>query len=95
MTAISSLTKEFTISPPHWYFTDSTDEGTEEKVDELLSNNIVRENDVYGSTFLILIFIFAYIYYHTEHLYRNLQNNNGQRGYPMFIAAARAVEFRK
>ena len=73
VTAISSLTKEFAISPPHWDFTDSTEEGTEEKVDQLLSNNIVRENDVSGSTFIVLIFIFAHIYYHNEHLDRTPQ----------------------
>ena len=36
--------KEFAILPPNWDFTDSTEEGTEEKFDQLLSNNIVREN---------------------------------------------------
>ena len=42
VTAISSLTKEFAIFPPHWDFIDSPEEGMEEKVDQLLSNNIVR-----------------------------------------------------
>ena len=72
VTAISYLTKEFAISPPHWDSTDSTEEGTEEKVDQLLSNNLVRENDVSGSTFLVLRFIFASICYHYEHLDRTL-----------------------
>ena len=42
VTAISYLTKEFTISPPRWDFTDSIEEGMEDKVDQLLSNNLVR-----------------------------------------------------
>ena len=45
----------------------------EEKFDQLLSNNIVRENDVSGSTFLFLRFLFASISYHYEDLYRTLQ----------------------
>ena len=40
----------------------------EEKVDQLLSNNLVRENDFSGSTFLVLQFLFASICYHYEHL---------------------------
>ena len=52
VTDISSLTKELVILPPHWDFTDSTEEGMEEKVDQLLSNNIVRE-----MTFLVLHFL--------------------------------------
>ena len=95
MTALSSLTKEFAISPPRWDFTDSTEEGMEEKVDQLLSNNLVRENRVSGSTFLVLQFLFASIYYHYEHLDRNLHENNWLRGSTIFIAAARAGEFRK
>ena len=90
VTAISYLTKEFSISPPHWDFTDSTEEGMEEKVDQLLSKNLVRENYVFGSTFCVLRFLFASIYYHYEHLYRTLQEKNGLRGSPIFIAAARA-----
>ena len=42
VTAISYLTEQFAISPPRWDFTDSIEEGMEEKVDQLLSNNIVR-----------------------------------------------------
>ena len=67
VTAISSLTKEFAIFPPHWDFTDSTEEGMEEKVDQLLSDNLVRESDVSGSIFLVLLFLFASICYHYEH----------------------------
>ena len=44
----------------------------EEKVDQLLSNNIVRENDVSGSTFLVLLFLFATICYHYDNLDRTL-----------------------
>ena len=73
MTAIPYLTKEFAILPPHWDFKDSNEEGTEEKVDQLLSNNIVRENDVSGSTFIVLLFLFASFCYHYENLDRNIQ----------------------
>ena len=95
MTALSSLTKEFAISPPRWDFTYSTEEGTEEKVDQLLSNNLAIENDFSGSTFIVLLFLFVSICYHYEHLDRTLHKNNGLRGSPIFIAAARAGEFRK
>ena len=95
MTAISSLAKKIAISPPHWEFTDSKEEGMEEKVDQLLSNNIVRENDVYGSILLVLQFPFASTYYHYEHLDRTPHKINGLRGPPIFITAARAGEFRK
>ena len=96
MTAISYLTKEFSISPPHWDFTYSTEEGTEEKVDQLLSNNIVKGNGVSGSTFILLRFISDSICYNYENFDRNLHEKNGLRGYPIFIAAARVVgEFRK
>ena len=73
VTAIPYLTKEFAILPPHWDFKDSNEEGTEEKVDQLLSNNIVRENDVSGSTFIVLLFLFASFCYHYENLDRNIQ----------------------
>ena len=69
--------KEFAILPPHWDFTDSTVEGTEEKVDQLLSNNIVIENEVSGSTFLVLQFLFDSIFYHYEHLYRTIHKTMG------------------
>ena len=72
VTAISYLTKEFAILPPHWDFIDSTEEGMEEKVDQPLSNNLVRENYVSGFTFVVLLFIFASICYHYEHLDRTL-----------------------
>ena len=77
VTAISSLMIEFSILPPHRDFTDSTEEGMEEKVDQLLSNNIVREHDVSGSTFLVLKFIFASICYHCENLDRTLHKKMG------------------
>ena len=67
----------------------------EEKVDQLLSNNIVRENDVSGSTFLVSRFLFATICYHYEHLDINLHKKNWLRGSPIFIAAAQAGEFWK
>ena len=88
MTAISSLTNKFSISPPHWDLKYSTEERIEEKVDQLLSNNIVRENDVSGSTFLVLIFLFASICYHYDHVDRTFHKKNGLRGSPIFIAAA-------
>ena len=77
VTAISSFTKKIAILPPHWDFTDSTEEDMGEKVDQLLINNIVRENDVSGSTFIVLLFIFASIYYHYEHLDRTLHKKMG------------------
>ena len=77
MTAISYLTKLSAILPPHWDFIDSTEERMEEKVDQLLSNNLVRENDVSGSTFLVLLFLFATICYHYEHLDRTLHKQIG------------------
>ena len=55
----------------------------------------MRENDVSGSTFLVLIFLFASICYQYENLYRTLHEKNGLRGSPIFIAAAQAGEFRK
>ena len=79
---------------PHWDFTDSTEEGMEDKVDQLLSNNLVRENDVSGYTFLVLRFNFASICYHYDHLDRTTHKKIGLRGSPIFIAAARAGEFR-
>ena len=95
VTDISYFMKEFTISPPHWDLTYSIEEGTEEKVDQLLSNNIVRENDVSGSTFLVLRFIFASICYYYENLDRTLHPKKRLRRSPILITAARAEEFRK
>ena len=67
----------------------------EEKVDQFLSKNILRKNDVSGSTFLVLRFIFAYIYYHYENLDRTLQEKKGLMGSPIFISAAQTGEFRE
>ena len=86
---------EFSILPPHRDFTDSTEEGMEEKVDHLLSKNLVRENDVSGSTFIVLLFLFASVCYYYKHLDRTLHTKNELRGSPIFIAVAREGEFRK
>ena len=55
----------------------------------------MRENDVSGSTFLVLRFIFASICYHCDHLDRTLHKKSGLRGSPIFIAEGRAGEFRQ
>ena len=67
----------------------------EEKVDQLLSTNLVRENDVSGSTFLVLRFLFDSICYHYKHLDRTLHEKDWLKGSTIFIAAARVGEFRK
>ena len=67
----------------------------EDKVDQFLSNNIVRENDVSGCTFLVLRFLFASICYHCEHLDRTLDTKKSCRRSPILIAAARAGGFQK
>ena len=67
----------------------------EEKVDQFLSYNLVRENYVSCSTFLFLRFILDSIFYHSEHLDRTIHTPNGLRGYPILIDAARTGEFRK
>ena len=77
VTAISYLSKEFAILPPQWDFIDSTEEVMEEKVDQPPSNNIARENEFSGSTFIVLKFLFASICYHYENLDRTLHKKMG------------------
>ena len=65
----------------------------EDKVDQIPSKNIGRENDVSGSTFLVFRFLFASICYYYEHLDRTLHEKNGLGGSLIFIATARSGEF--
>ena len=80
VTDISCLMKEFAILSPHWDFTDWTEEGKEEKVDQLLRGILVRENDVSGSTFIVFRFLYAFICYHYEHLDRTIHKKKGWGG---------------
>ena len=67
----------------------------EKKLDLILTNNLERENDVSGSTFFVLWFLFASLCFHYDHLDNHLHGKNGLRGSPVFVAAGREAEFRK
>ena len=67
----------------------------EEKFDHPPSNNIVRENEVFGSTFLVLQFLCYSICYNYANLDGTHHKKNGLRGSSIYIAAAWVGEFQK
>ena len=60
VTGISSLSKDFGMSPVHWYCKDSSSY-LKDKIETLIEENLVRRIDVSGPTFEIIKYLFACI----------------------------------
>jgi len=86
-TGISSLSKEFAVSPVHFDFCDKP-AGTKEKIDATIGNNFATIEEVEGKSFSLLKFLFASVCYHYAFLDTNLHPEHKLRTSPLFIAAA-------
>ena len=94
-TSISSLSIEFAVSPAYFDFTDCP-EADQNKIDRILTENLVSQDEITPSCFNMLRFLFAAVCYNYSHLDANLHESNGVRASPLFIAAGRGGEgFRK
>ena len=86
-TGVSSLTKQFALSPVYWELSDEGESASVE-VDRQINENLVSMDEVSGETFDMVRYLFASIVFHYKHLNENLHPTNGLRGSPLFIAAS-------
>ncbi|MEM7283659.1 MAG: hypothetical protein AAF438_18745, partial [Pseudomonadota bacterium] len=89
VTGISSLDKEFAISPVYWDWTDCDEQSGSEKVDEILSETCVNKREVKPQTFALFRYLFASLCYHSRHLEEVLHETNPLRGSPVFAAISK------
>ena len=94
MTGISSLSKDFGMSPVHWYCKDSSSY-LKDKIETLIEENLVRRIDVSGPTFEIIKYLFACIWFHYDHLDAHLHPNHRLRASPIYIASVREEDIHK
>ena len=78
VTVISSLIKDFEMSPVHWDWTESPS-NLKDKMETLIEENLARRTDVPGPTFKLLKYLFACICFHYEHLDAHLYPNHRLR----------------
>ena len=91
VTGISSLSKQFAVSPA--YFDSSgSEEGTMKKIDDIIYVFLSGKRDeVLGPVFLLVRFMFASICFHYNHLDENIAAGNPFRACAMFIAASEPI----
>ena len=63
VTGISSLSKDFGISPVHWDFTDPPP-NLKHKMATLIEENLMRSTDMPGPMFELLKYLFPWICFH-------------------------------
>ena len=90
VTVISSLSKDFGMSPLHWDWTDPPS-NLKDNMDTLIEENLVRRTYVSGPTFELLKYLFACIWFHYEHLEAHLYPNHRLRSPPIYIASGREI----
>ena len=66
-TGISSLSKEFAVSPVYFDFSDKP-AGTKEKIDATIGNNFATIEEVEGKSFTLTRYLFASVCFHYEFL---------------------------
>ena len=86
-TGLSSLTKEFAISPAYWDWSRNVEEDWKLKVDQLIEHNLVEKKRVPATMFELIRFMFASIVYYYDHLDENLHADSKLCGSPLFSAA--------
>ena len=92
LTGISSMTKEFAVSPVYWDFTES---GTRGKmgVKNIIEEKFLNENEVEPHVFELVSYLFAAICFHYDFLDNHLPSENKLRASPLYIACS-DFEFR-
>ena len=87
VTGISSLSKEFAISPAYFDFSDEATD-TKKAIDEIIEDNLARSDEMSSTFFCLTRYLLASICYHYDFLKENLHCTNKLRGSPIFIAAS-------
>ena len=87
-TGISTLSKDFAVSPPHWDWSRSTERNIKDKVHQVIEDNLVRKDKVSATAFQLICSLFASLVYHYAHLDEHLHEESKLRGSPPFITSA-------
>ena len=87
VTGISSLTKEFAVSPCYFELQDAPF-GTKERIEDEIEENLVRKHELKPQLFAMLHFLYATICFHHDFLNECLHLRSSLRVSPMFIAAS-------
>ena len=91
---ISSLSKDFGMSPLHWDWTESPS-NLKDKTEKLIEENLVRRTDVSGPIFALLKYLFACNCVHYEHLDAHFHTNYRLRASPIYITSVREKNLHK
>ena len=87
VTGISSMTKQFAISPVYWDFTESGERG-KNAVKKIIQEKFVDIDDVEPHVFELLRYLFAALCFHRDFLDKTLSNGNKLRASPLYNACA-------
>ena len=87
VTGISSLSKEFAVSPAYFDLTDAPKSVGDEINDKvrMMLNNGGNEESMNSTTFLLVQYLYAAVCYHYDELDKRLSSKNRFRVSPMFI----------
>jgi hypothetical protein len=94
-TTISSMTKEFAVSPCYFDTTNEENDNLDKKIDSILSNYLVSGNDMCANMFLLMKKMFAAICYHFNHLQNTEHEQSALRSSALFQAAAANIDVRE
>lgn len=89
VTGISSLDKEFAISPVYWDWSDCDEESGSKKVDKLVEETCVENKEVNPQTFVLIRNLFACLCYHYRYLDEGLHKKNPLRGSAVFAGVSK------
>ena len=90
ITGISSLSRHFATSPVY-FEPDAVEDGDmyeelDKKVENLISDTLVRKTKTSGATFAMLKYVVANLCYHYQFLENTLPLNHCVRSHPLFVA---------
>ena len=72
VTGLSSLKKEFAVSPVHWDFTKSGERGTK-GVKDMIEEKFVGTNEIEPHLFELVTYLFAAVFFHFNYLDRKFR----------------------
>eukprot|EP00957_Ditylum_brightwellii_P069306 5261565-Ditylum_brightwellii.AAC.1 len=87
VTGISSLTPEFATSPCYFDYT-CVPIGTKAQIDNIIGRHLVRRENMPGTIFVLLRFLFGAICYHYDLLNTELSPSSKLQGSPLFAEAS-------
>ena len=92
VTGISSMRKEFVVSPVYWDFTESGARG-KSRVKEIIEEKFQNENEVEPHVFELIQYLFAALCFHYDFLDKTLGKKSKLQASPLYNACAN-FEFR-